>query len=147
MLVGVCLLALVAAALWVVVRGRKSAREQIVESILALEKAIEAKDVTGCMRLISPDYRDSRGHTRVILRRAAVEGFREALTMDVIAYEPDITISGEQATATLEAEVRAVTRTGRGEWKGEVTFTFQRERRRWRVVQAEGWQDLREQPW
>jgi len=142
LLAGACLLALAAVGLWLLLRERKPAREQIVESIMALADAAEAQDVAGCMRLISADYRDSRENTRDVLWRLARGAFRDAESIDVTVYEPEITISGSEATATLEAELSAVTSTGRHSEKLEVTFDFKREGRRWRIVEAEGWQQI-----
>lgn len=142
LLLGLVILALVGVGLWLALRQRQSPREQILASIIALVDAVEAEDVAGCMRLISPDYRDSKGNTRIILRRLAANGFREAQSIDMTLHEPQITVSGRDATATLEAAVTAVTSTGRHRWELELTFTFKRERRRWRIVRAEGWQHL-----
>ena len=142
LLIGACFLVLAAVACWLLFGERKPAREQIRENIVALVQAVEAKDVTGCMKLISPEYRDSQDHTRVVLRKLAADGFREASSIDVTTYERSISISGAEATAVVEAEVTAVTSTGRNSWKLELTFTFKRERRQWRIVRAEGWQQI-----
>jgi ketosteroid isomerase-like protein len=142
LLIGLGILALVGVALWLVLRERKSAQQQILETIIALADAVESQDVAGCMRLISPDYRDSKGNTRIVLRRLASDGFREAQSIDITLQEPEITVSGRDATAVLEVNVTAVTATGRHEWDLEVTLTFKGERRSWRIVRAEGWQHL-----
>ncbi|MFQ5808930.1 MAG: nuclear transport factor 2 family protein [Armatimonadota bacterium] len=142
LLIGLCLLPLAAVGAWLLLREPKSPREQIAETILSLERAVEAQDVAGCIRLFSPDYRDSQGITRAVLRRLATEGLRDAQSIDITAYEPEITFTESGATARVEAIVTAVTSRGRQEWPLTVTFTLQRERRRWRIVAAEDWQHL-----
>ncbi|MGD8238996.1 MAG: hypothetical protein PVH68_10620 [Armatimonadota bacterium] len=142
LLIGLCLLPLAAVGAWLLLRERKSPREQITDTILSLERAVEARDVTGCMRLFSADYRDSQGITRTVLRRLATEGLRDARSIDIIAYEPEIAFTASGATARVEAIVKVVTSQGRLERPLTVTFSLQRERRRWRIVAAEDWQHL-----
>jgi ketosteroid isomerase-like protein len=137
-----CVLVLAVAGAWMLLRERKSAEEQILESIMGFAEAVEARDVAGCIQHFSPDYRDNQGNTRVILRRLASEGLREASSIDVSLYEPEVSVDGREATAKVEAEVTTVSSTGKHHWPLKLTFTYKLERRRWRITRADGWHHL-----
>jgi len=142
LLASACLLVLAVTGAWMLLRERKSAEEQILESVMGLAEAVEARDVTGCIQHFSPDYRDSQGNTRVILRRLASEGLRDASSIGVSLYEPEVSVQGREATAKVEAEVTTVSSTGKHHWPLKLTFTYKLERRGWRITKAEGWHQL-----
>lgn len=138
--------ACVALALLIILWPRGSPEEQILAVLTEIAQAVERKDVGGCMRHVSQDYRDSRGNTKTELVRQAWAGFRETGDLSVRVYGPQVMVQGGQATVQLEVLVE--------EWKREarahsirtpVTVKLRKERWRWRVVGAEGWQAARDE--
>lgn len=108
--VAAALVVLVAgAALVLAVRARLpqgSDVEQIRGVIDAGEEAVEQRDVSGMMRLISPEYRDRNGMRRDQIRFYAARTLRDADTVHVTISEPSLRIEvapdGQSATVACD---------------------------------------------
>ncbi len=115
--------------------------EQVVNALLAVAEAVERKDVGGCLKHVSDDYRDSVGNTKRELMRRAWAGFREVGELNVSIHEPRVQVQGETAAARFRVVIQQA-RDGRivQTLTLNVQSTFRREGRRWRAISAEGWQ-------
>lgn len=128
-------------AVLIVLWPRGTPEEQVVSVLTEIADAAERKDVGGCMRHVSQDYHDSRGNTKTELTRQAWGGFRQVGELAVALYVTQVTVEKDQATVHLGLEVEECKEGAQPRTVStSVTVKLRKERWRWRVVNAEGWQ-------
>ena len=140
-IVGVCALAVVGGALLLRSRGPRLSDEQlVVQAIVDLRRAVEAKDAGGALRQVSDSYSDGT-YTKRELAGLVVEAFRSPEPFHVQAEAPAVTVKGESAIARLRVQL----------WVGkevavqdrqdlDITAEFRREGKRWKLVKASRWE-------
>ncbi len=118
-----------------------SDRQQILQLIADVERAVEQQRVSALMAHISEDYEDSHGYNRRTVQRLVVAAARDARTMDLSVQCPEISVQGDTASFVAEVDYSLDSTVERGSTTHlTVRGWLRREGRRWRVVRAEGWQ-------
>lgn len=148
------ILALVAGVLLVggffLIRGGppRSDEEQIRDLLTEGERAVEAKDLSGVMRLVSKDFKMSELN-RDRLRLLIIQAFRDTSTLYVtlnnVSVQPQGDTATVSATVTVEAQGKEATAPSTNTYP--VTFQLRKEpgqrllvlpAQHWRVVEASG---------
>ena len=119
---------------------RMSDEARILETILAVKRAVETRDAGGVLKRISDDYSDGT-HTKQDIVGLVVEAFRSPEPFHVHAEQPQVTITGDRATAQIRAEFWTGDNTTPSDHqKLDVTAEFVREGRTWKLSRASGWE-------
>jgi hypothetical protein len=144
--IGLPLLGLALGAFFFFSRTRPSDEEQIFSDIDELKVAVEQKNSQNIMSNISEQYQDSAqlSHRGLQLMALQLARTRGKITVNITDYsEPRIT--GKKAKLSLAAEVIY----GDGDEivssKGKVDFYLAKEKRKWKIIRAEGWQNWAQQ--
>ena len=141
---GVAVLAAIGVFGWLVSRPRLSDEEQIVNTIIEIKRAVEAKDAGGVLKHIARDYNDG-GYTRQDLTQFVVGGFRNPEQFRVEVQAPDVTISGDEAEARLQAVFSWGPQAAEGQRLPlSIVAHLKRTGRTWKVVKAGGWEPAME---
>ncbi len=114
-----------------------SDREQILRMIVDVERAVEQSRVSGVMEHISQDYNDSHGLTRLMVQRLVTAGARDRRGVNLSVQVPDVEVTGDEATFAAEVDYSV---SGGEMIHMTVTGRLAREKGRWKVISAEGWQ-------
>jgi len=130
-------------------------KEQIQAILKAGKRAVEKKDVQGCLKYVSREYSDDLGFRFDQLRFSLAQAFRNDISYDVVFNDIQIQVQGDTATADLNLTIVAHGPSRPSEThSGSLTLTFAREKARrylilpdyaWRVTKAsglQGWTDL-----
>jgi len=127
---------------WWRTRPRLSEAEQIEVVISRIEEGIEAKSPQQVLSQVSEEYSDTWGITyekaRLLSRRVLREP--ERIRVDILDYKGP-TIQGD--FADLELSVHASVLSGENpitEVEGNVELVLRKERKGWKVINAQGWQ-------
>jgi len=127
---------------WKLRPDRRSDSQQILDALTDIQRGVEEKSVSRCMRYVSESYKDSTVENKRELVRLAQGGFYEkgAFQCQLQAGRPDI--RGRRATVEVGVDFsvdrggavsRAKPFTVRTEWE--------KERKGWKIVRAEGYMD------
>ncbi len=90
--------------IWWLLRPTKSDEQQILEVFTQGERAVEDKNLTGLMKLISDDYSDGT-YNKQALKQVALTGFRQTRTIKVTPALRGLQISGQEARAEFEVDL------------------------------------------
>jgi len=134
---------LIAAGVWYYLTRtpRLSDREQIIQMVVEVERAVEAGHTSTVLSYFSDDYKDSMGYDRRSLQRFLMGGLRDSGGIDVVAQLGEINVQGDSATLQVEADYAfGQSAGGDGSTHVALDVTLQRERRGWKIVRTEGWQ-------
>jgi hypothetical protein len=148
----------VAATWWAgLARQPKVADVDQIRGLLAQgERALEQRQVSAAMHVVSRDYRDESGNRYPTLRALAGRQMRYLDSIDITLPDRrmriDIAPDGKHANAYAWVDLRAETRSGEvHNLSSVITFAFVKEPVRyyllfpsaeWRLVKMEGWQQL-----
>lgn len=121
---------------------RGTDREQILQLIADVEKAVEQERVSGVMRHISEDYEDSHGFNRRMVQRMVVAGVHDPQTLNLSVQVPQIEVIGDTATFVAEVDLATGDAPVSADTAHHLTVTghLRREGGTWKVVSADGWQ-------
>jgi len=126
--------------------GGKNDRQQIIELVADVERAVEEKKTSGLMHHVSQDYQDETGNDRRALQRLVMAAFRDNQPFEVVVQLSDLEIHGDEATLTADVEFSVGQPVGIGEsTRLRVTASLRREGGGWKVLKAEGWEEASEQ--
>jgi len=131
------------AAGWWKLRPRPSDKEQIERVITEVEAAIEQKSPRQVMTHVSHDYHDSTGTTYREARLLSLRLLRipEQIRVDILDYQGPV-IADDLAKLRLMVQVNALSAgPSVAEASGEIRLLLRRERKGWKVISAEGWQE------
>ncbi len=103
-IVAVLVLAGAVVVIWWLSRPTKSDEQQILEVFAQGERAVEDKNLSGVMRLVSEDYSDGT-YNKQELKQIVLRGLRETRTIKVTPALRDLQIAGPTARADLEVDV------------------------------------------
>lgn len=134
---------LIAAGVWYYLTRtpRLSDREQIIQMVVEVERAVEAGHTSTVLSYFSDDYKDSMGNDRRAMQRFLLAGLHDSGGIDVVAQLGEISVAGDTATVHVEAEYNfGQSAGGDGSRHVVLDVTLQRERRGWKIMAADGWQ-------
>jgi len=139
--IAVVVIALIGGALYYFVFYRPpragTDREQILRMIVDVQKSVEQGRVSGVMDHIAEDYSDSHGLNRRMVQRLVLAGAREHRGISLSVQVPDVEVSGDEASFVARVDYSV----GGGEMVHlTVNAKLRREKGRWMVVSADGWQ-------
>jgi hypothetical protein len=120
------------AAWWFLLRPRPTDEERIYRLVANAAQAVERRNPSGVLRLVSESYHDSYGNSKRALAQQIIGGLRAAERYSVVPEVRSLQVSGDTARALGEP-------TGRGYIEAEVQLGLARERGRWLVTSADGW--------
>ncbi len=135
--------ALIAVGAWYfLTKGpRVDDRTQIIEMVVEVEQAVEARRTSTVLSHFSEDYRDTMGYDRRALQRFLSAGLRDGGHIDVVTQLGEIDVQGDTATVHVEVDYAfGQSAGGDGSAHMSVDVTLQRERGGWKIVRADGWQ-------
>ena len=125
-----------------VVRPRSVADvTQILRLNADVERAVEQRRPSEIMGCISQDYEDPSGNTYRALQRLLIGAGRAQGTLELSVQAPELEVAGDTATFAAEVDLASA-----GQISSEamthltVTGQLRKERGRWKVVSATGWQ-------
>ena len=141
--IGVVAIAAVAAGLfaaWKLVPDRRTAEEQILDSLVQIQKAVQEKDLRGTMRHVSEAYGDPTVESKRELVQLTVGAYRQPGGFQVTLQAGRPEVQGTQASVDVRVEFTVV----EGPAARRVPpFTVQtrwaREKAGWKIVRAEGY--------
>jgi uncharacterized protein (DUF1810 family) len=141
---GVLLLALAVTAglAWWLFRPRLSDEEQIEMVVSQVEAGVEAKSPRRIMAHVSRQYSDSEGlnYSKVEMLSRRLLREIQRVEVNILDYEEPI-IQGDFADLRLTAQVTVFSsNTPAAEVQGDMEVVLFKERGRWKVINAEGWQ-------
>lgn len=111
--------------------------QQIMRLIVDVQRAVEQSNVSGVMEYISDDYEDRHGLNRRMVHRLVLGAARDRRQINLSVEVPEIEVDGDSARFVAKVGMSV----GRGEMADfTVSGELRRERGRWLVVSAEGWQ-------
>jgi len=145
-LIGLPVLVLALGAFFLFSRSRLSDEDQIFSVIDELKVAVEQKNSEHIMSAISEQYRDSAQLKRRDLQLMSLQlgRSRGKVAVNITDYtEPEIT--GNSARLSLAAEVVYQEGNETISSQGKVDFHLAKEKRKWKIIMAEGWQDWAQQ--
>ena len=145
LLILLLLLALTGTAIFLL-RHRTSDEEQILSVMDNLKVAVEKKQPQEILVNISPNYEDSAQITRRDLQLMTLQYARSAgkVTVNIPDYKgPEI--KGKTATLLLNVEINYQEGGENYYEKGSLEFSFRKEKRLWKLIKAEGWQNWAQQ--
>lgn len=121
-------------------KPRPTDQEKIYRVVEDARVAVEQKNASGLLDLISKDYRDASGNDRQNLATMSYGGLRGAEQYSVTPEITSLKIEGDVATAQIKARFQI-----NGAQPGEpielkVTAKLRREGSHWRVISASGWE-------
>jgi hypothetical protein len=145
LLILLLLLALIGVAISLL-RPRTSDTEQILSVVDNIKVAVEKKNSQEILANISPNYEDSAQITRRALQLMTMQYARTTgkVTVNITDYKGP-KIKGKNASMLLSVEVNYQEGGENYKEKGSVEFFFQKEKRRWLLIKAEGWQNWAQQ--
>jgi hypothetical protein len=127
---------------WRSTGGDKDDRQQVLELVASVEKAIEEKKLSSLMDRVSQDYQDKSGNDRRALQQLTVAAFRDSKPFDVLVQLNDLQITGNEATVRAEVEFSVGQPVGMGDsTRLTVAAKLRREAGGWKVYEAEGWEE------
>ncbi len=135
--------ALIAVGAWYfLAKGpRPDDREQIIQMVVEVEQAVEARRTSTVISYFSEDYKDTMGYDRRSLQRFLMAGLHNSDGIDVVTQLGEIDVQGDTATVHVEADYAfGGSAGGDGSAHMSVDVTLQRERGGWKIVRADGWQ-------
>ena len=140
---GALVIAAIAVAIWWLCQPRLSHRKQIEELVVQIERGIETKNLRQVMAGISEDYNDPLNQTKRDVYRVGAGAFRNQGDFEVTINRFFLDVDGKQAHADIDADVRVITSQGTATsiFSGTVAVDFRRERKGWKVISAQGWQE------
>ena len=131
--------------LFVLPAERLPDRQQVLRVIADVERAIERERVSSVMQHISDDYEDSYGFNRRMVQRLVLAAARDSRSLNLSVQVPELEVDGD--FATFVAEVSYTTGDEpvgiRDAQQVTVVGQMRRERGRWMVISADGWQGAR----
>ena len=131
-----------AIVVWRLQPDRRSDSRQILDSLVAVQGAVEEKSVGGVMQHVSEAYQDSTCENKRALIRLAQSGFYEKGTIhcQLQVGRPDI--RGRTATVDVNVDF-SLDRNGQvSAVKPFVVHTdWVRERKGWKIIRAEGYME------
>jgi len=134
-----------AVLVWKLRPDRRSDSRRILDSLVAIQGAVEEKSVGGVMHYVSESYKDSICESKRELVRLAQSGFYEKgiIHCQLQVGRPDI--RGRSATVDVNVDF-SIDRNGQvSSVKPFVVHTdWVKERKGWKIVQAEGYMDAQE---
>jgi ketosteroid isomerase-like protein len=139
--VGLLLLGLALAA-FLLSRPKVSDANQIFSVIDELKVAVERKNTQDIMNHISEAYHDSSNLTQRDLQLMSLQLARTGgnIKVNITDYtEPKIT--GKKAMLSLAAEIKYTEGGEITSSTGKIIFSFAKEKGKWKVIKAEGWQN------
>jgi len=129
-------------AAWKLMPDRRPASQQILDTLVDIQKAVAQKNLRGTMKHISESYRDPETESKRELTQLAISGFREPGRFQVVLQAGRPEVHGSQATVDVRVEFSVA----QGRWVRRVEpFTvhtrWAKEKGHWSIVWAEGyWQ-------
>lgn len=133
------MVALAGAGLWWASRPRLSDEAQILQLLVDVRRAVEAKDAGAVLRAVADDYDDGTYRKRDIVG-LVVQGFRDPTPFHVSVESPQIQVTGNRAQAQVRAQFWVGEAVGSERINLEVQLEFVRTRRGWQVIRARGWE-------
>ena len=137
----ILLLALAGVAFWYFTRPEPTDEQKIQALINEARVAVERKNVSGLMRLISEDYLDKYGNDKRGLQRLVIAGAHSAEQYTVFPQVTNLKVKGDLAYLEMKTWL----------WVGDpatapgqelnITAKLLREGKRWRVLSSYGWEE------
>lgn len=127
------------AAWWLVVRPRPTDEERIYRLIAEVTRAVEMRNPSGVLRVISNNYQDPYGNTKRTLTQQVIAGLRSVDTIRVVPEVASLEVRGDAASAVVRARVQFGQAPQDRAVDLRVRLQLAREGRVWRVTSSEGW--------
>lgn len=128
------------AAWWLVMRPRPTDEERIYGLVADAARAVEMRNPSGVLRLVSESYHDPYDNSKRTLTQQVIAGLRSVDRITVVPEIASLEIQGDVATALVRARVRFGDATERrGGVDLQVRLQLAREGRVWRVTSSDGW--------
>lgn len=124
-------------------RTPPSDHEQILDTFLAIEEAVNRKSVSGVMRHVSADY-DDGAYTKRGLTQLAIAVFRESESFNAVSQVRSLDIRGETASATVDVDFWVGDDPAGGAQRLELQLEMKKSRGKWQVTRAQGWEQAQE---
>jgi hypothetical protein len=86
--------------------ARPPDRDQILVELESARAAGSEQSVSGVMKVISDNYKDSEGLSKQKLSALLAQAFRSSGKIDVVVAPPVIDVHGDDATVTTHVKVR-----------------------------------------
>lgn len=118
--------------------------EKVRRTLMEAKAAVEMKQYSRLMRLISPNYRDSTGMTYMDLENAIQSYMKDRdllAKIDVIA----MTVYVRRNTSVADLRLQVTLTVGERNYTfkpSSLTIFLQKELMRWRIITVEGWQRI-----
>ena len=130
---------------WKLAPDRRPAEQQILETLMQIQKAVEGKSLRGTMRHVSESYRDSDCENKRELTQLAVGGFQERGDFHLVlqAGRPDV----QGSRASLDIQVDFSVDKGQSLHRVQpftVHTQWAREKGKWKITRAEGYWEASE---
>lgn len=140
------LIVVLLAAGWIATRPKGTDEEQIRDLTLQAEEAVRSRNLSKLMSIFSEDY-SGAGGTRDQIRLLTMQAFRNSRETYLDTGEPEIQVSGDNATLTTEIRAGMESEGGsETSFQSSVTVRLRKEEGRrlliypvqvWRVVSSD----------
>jgi len=127
---------------WKLAPDRRPASQQILDTLVEIQKAVAEKNLRGTMKHISESYRDPETENKRELTQLAISGFREPGQFQVVLQAGRPEVQGSQATVDVRVEFSvAQGQSARRVEPFTVHTRWAKEKGHWRIVWSDGyWQ-------
>lgn len=129
---------------WWLLRPRPTDEERLYRVLTDVSRAVETRSPAGVLRHVSETYQDAYGNNKRALAQQVYGGLRSVERITVVPEVTSLQINGDTAAMQIKARI----------WFGEpglanptdvtVNARFARERGRWLVTWADGWEPAEE---
>lgn len=126
----------IAAGFWYSI-SRPTPEEAIISAILNAEENAERGSVSGVAKALSRDYTDAAGHTKRDITRMVLGGLRAGEWQFSVQVDA-LRVDGDSATSDLQVSMWTAESMAGIDY--DLTLSWRREGRHWRIVGSSGWQ-------
>jgi len=144
LLVLLALLVLGGLAAWWLLRPRPTDEERLYRLLTEISRAVELRSPAGVLRHLSESYQDAYGNNKRTLTQQVYGGLRSVERLTVVPEITALKVSGDTATMQVHARVWFGQPGSAGGTDLTVNLRLARERGRWLVIWAEGWEPAEE---
>lgn len=127
------------AAWWFLLRPRPTDEQRIYRLVADAARAVEMRNPSGVLRLISESYHDPYDNNKRALTQQVIAGLRSADSLTVVPEVASLQVQGDTAVALVRARVRFGDAAQSRGVDLQVRLQLAREGRAWRVTSSDGW--------